>query len=248
MSIHSYADAPFRWQIGFQEAATPIMEGIINFHLDLMFYLCVISFFVFYLLLQTIFQFGTPKHEEDIVIDEPSKFTHHSTLEIIWTIIPVFILASIAVPSLGLLYATEEFPQPKVTLKVVGHQWYWTYEYSDEENTILYDSYLIPNSALLKGRFRLLEVDQRAVLPSKTDVRILVTSADVLHAWAIPSLGIKIDSCPGRLNQINTYINREGVFYGQCSELCGINHGFMPIVVETIKPKIFKFWLEHKIT
>lgn len=239
---NSYADAPVEWQIGFQEPATPIMEGIINFHLDIMFYICVICAFVFFIIGRALILFLHKKNEAP---RKPVNITHHATLEIVWTLIPVFILASIAVPSLGLLYAIEERSPAEHTVKIIGHQWYWSYEYSDlykSTETLGFDSYMIPASELKKGTLRLLEVDRRLILPSQTEIRLLVTAADVLHSFAVPSLGVKIDAAPGRLNQVNLFIYRSGVFYGQCSEICGVNHAFMPIVVEVVSPSLFKWW------
>jgi len=175
-------------------------------------------------------------------------FTHSSALEFIWTLIPAFILLFISVPSFALLYSLDELIEPSLTLKVIGHQWYWSYEYSDclffpTTESVSFDSYMIATSDLTKGSFRLLEVDNRVVLPTNTHIRLLVTSADVIHSWAIPSFGIKIDATPGRLSQGSLLIKREGVFYGQCSEICGINHGFMPIVIKTVSVETFLIWI-----
>jgi cytochrome c oxidase subunit 2 len=157
----------------------------------------------------------------------------------------------IAVPSFALLYSMDEITDPAVTLKVIGHQWYWTYEYSDystaDDQSIIFDSYMVAEDDLELGQLRLLEVDNRVVLPVKTHVRVLITAADVLHSWAIPSLGVKCDAVPGRLNQTSIFLNREGVFYGQCSELCGANHGFMPIVVEGVDLEDYISWISNKI-
>jgi cytochrome c oxidase subunit 2 len=182
------------------------------------------------------------------------NFTHSSILEIVWTVIPAIILIFIAIPSFSLLYSLDELVNPSLTLKIIGHQWYWTYEYSDRsvlspENSgsINFDSYMINVDDLTRGSFRLLEVDNRVVLPINTHIRLLVTSDDVIHSWAIPSFGIKIDACPGRLSQASVFIKRAGVYYGQCSEICGINHGFMPIVVKAVPAHIFYFWQFMKI-
>eukprot|EP01041_Mallomonas_annulata_P016532 gene16532-34450_t len=169
-----------------------------------------------------------------------------------WTIIPALILLAVAVPSFALLYSIDELIDPAVTLKIVGHQWYWSYEYSDfvtlsGGQNLNFDSYMISTSDLKLGRFRLLEVDNRVYLPVNTHIRLLVTAADVLHSWAIPSFGVKVDACPGRLTQASLYIKREGLFFGQCSEICGINHGFMPIVVKSVKKSVFERWIIRKI-
>lgn len=241
--IHS--DAPENWQVGFQDPATPIMEGIINLHHDLMFFICVISVFVTWMLFRTLWHF---ENNQNTI---PSCLTHGTLIEMVWTITPAFILLVIAVPSFSLLYAMDEVISPAITIKTLGHQWYWSYEYSDyvnEEGEFLeFDSYMIPEEDLELGQLRLLEVDNRMVVPINTHIRVIVSAADVLHSWAVPSLGIKCDAIPGRLNQTSLFIKREGVYYGQCSEICGINHGFMPIVVEAIPLKNYITWISNKI-
>lgn len=165
-------------------------------------------------------------------------------LEIIWTIIPAIILILIALPSLKLLYLMDEVMDPALTIKAIGHQWYWSYEYSDyQTETLEFDSYMVPTSDLNKGDFRLLEVDNRLVVPINTHVRVLVTGADVLHSFAVPALAIKMDAVPGRLNQTGFFIKRPGVFYGQCSEICGANHSFMPIVIEAVSLDKYISWI-----
>ena len=176
-----------------------------------------------------------------------NKFTHRYLLEgqiieLIWTILPAIILILIALPSLRLLYILDEINNPLITVKAIGHQWYWSYEYSDYKN-IEFDSYMIPIRDLNNFNFRLLDVDNRVTLPFQTQIRFLVTSADVIHSWTIPSLGVKIDGTPGRLNQVGFIINRTGLFFGQCSEICGANHRFIPIVIESISPKYFLKWI-----
>ena len=176
-------------------------------------------------------------------------------LEIIWTTIPAIILAIIAVPSFALLYSMEEFVEPSLSVKVTGHQWYWCYEYSNCKEPGLgefidnkkYESYMIGTEDLKEGQLRLLEVDNRVVLPSNLHIRIIVTAADVLHSWAVPSLGIKVDACPGRLNQVSLYMLREGVFFGQCSEICGVGHANMPIVVESVDINKYIAWITEKV-
>jgi len=238
----AFLDAPLPWQLGFQDPATPTMEGIINFHHDLMFIVILITIFVGWMLGRTLWFFD---RRVNII---PQKFTHNTLLELVWTITPSIILMMIAVPSFALLYSMDEMINPSLTLKVIGHQWYWSYEYSDyefEDNTegIAFDSYMIATDDLLLGQLRLLEVDNRVVLPINTHIRCLLTSSDVIHSWAIPSLGVKCDTLPGRLNQVPLFIKREGIFYGQCSELCGVNHGFMPIVIEAISLKEYLMWV-----
>ena len=235
-------DAPESWQLNIQEPATPIAEGILFFHNYLMFFLVAVGIFVFYFLYLIITNFSEENNQH------PLKFTHFSILEFIWTVIPAIILLFISVPSFALLYSLDELIEPSLTLKVIGHQWYWSYEYSDclyfpATENVNFDSYMIATSDLTKGTFRLLEVDNRVVLPVNTHIRVLVTSADVIHSWAIPSFGIKIDACPGRLSQGSMLIKREGVFYGQCSEICCINHGFMPIVIKSVSVDTFLVWI-----
>lgn len=241
----SYLDSPEDWQIGFQDPASPIMQGIIELHHDLFFFLIIVLSFVFWLLFKILFVFNSVSNK---VITK--TINYGTIIEIVWTVVPAIILLLVAIPSFTLLYSMDEILDPMLTLKVIGHQWFWSYEYSDyttlssnSDTSFVYDSYMILEEDLNIGEFRLLEVDNRVVLPTHTHIRVLVTSTDVLHSWAVPSLGIKIDACPGRLNQISTFINRPGVYYGQCSEICGINHGFMPIALEAVNFKDYASWI-----
>ena len=238
-------DAPEAWQMGFQDPATPVMQGIIDLHHDICFFLLVILVFVMWMLARTLYHF----HESRNPI--PEKILHGTTIEIAWTIAPSLILVFIAIPSFALLYSIDEVVDPAVTVKAIGHQWYWSYEYSDynqsDEQTLAFDSYMIPEDDLELAQLRLLEVDNRVVVPVNTHIRMIITSADVLHSWAVPSLGVKCDAVPGRLNQTPLFIKREGVFYGQCSELCGANHAFMPIVVEAVSLENYISWVSNKI-
>ena len=208
----------------------------------------VIGSIVFWLLYVTILSFNVLKN-----LKRSQIFTHSSFLEIVWTILPAVVLLIIAAPSFSLLYSLDESVDPIITIKVIGHQWYWSYEYSDYAtletgNTINFDSYMVATNDLdLTRVFRLLEVDNRVSVPINTHVRVLVTAADVLHSWAVPSFGIKIDACPGRLSQASLFLKREGIFYGQCSEICGVNHGFMPIVVEGLSADKYTSWLITKL-
>jgi len=248
VSKNVFLDAAEPWQLGFQAPATPLMEGIINFHNHIMFFMVGVAIFVMWLLGRCLQMFNASTNKNSV-----DNFTHATTVEVVWTIVPAFILILIAVPSFALLYSMDEMLDPAVTLKVVGHQWYWSYEYSDynhltlENAGINFDSYMIAEDSLEPAHFRLLEVDNRVVLPINTHVRLLITSADVLHSWAVPSFGVKVDACPGRLNQTSLFIKRAGVFYGQCSELCGTNHGFMPICVEAVNLNEYITWLENKL-
>lgn len=240
----TFLDMPEIWQLGFQDPATPVMEGIIHFHNDLMFALVLIVVFVSWMLARVLILFNENIHKT------PTTIVHGSTIEIIWTSIPALILLILAVPSFALLYAMDEVIDPIITLKVIGSQWYWSYEYSDnldmKEEPLIFDSYMVQEQDLDIGQFRLLEVDNRVVVPVKSHIRVLITASDVLHSWAIPSLGVKLDACPGRLNQTSMFIKREGVFYGQCSEICGVNHGFMPIVIEAVSIDDYILWLQNK--
>lgn len=242
----SLLDSSAPWQIFFQDAATPIMEGIINLHHDLMFFITFIFFFVFVVMGRTLQFFG----ENSAAAGSGKNVVHGTAIEIIWTVIPSIILIIVALPSFALLYSIDEVVNPALTIKCVGHQWYWSYEYSDFQSqlgAINFDSYMIPEDELEFGELRLLEVDNRIVLPANTHIRVLVTAADVLHSWAVPSLGIKMDACAGRLNETTLFILREGVFFGQCSEICGVGHGNMPIVVEAVSTNKYISWLAEKV-
>jgi len=244
--VLTLCDAPEAWQTGFQDPATPAVEGMINFHNYLLIFLIVIALIVFWLLYKVVINFN------ENVSPKAEKFTHSSLLEIIWTVLPAVVLLLIAIPSFTLLYSLDELIDPTITLKIIGHQWYWSYEYSDYSTlqggeTLAFDSYLINIDDLTKGAFRLLEVDNRVVLPINTHIRLLVTAADVLHSWAVPSFGLKVDACPGRLSQASLFLKREGVYYGQCSEICGVNHGFMPIVVKGVSVDTFIEWVTSKL-
>lgn len=236
-------DAATPWQLGFQDPATPIIIGIIHFHNHLIFFLVVIGTFVFWLLYKALVLFKEDPSRE------ASKFTHSTPLEVVWTVTPALLLLLIAGPSFALLYSIDEVIAPHISLKVIGHQWYWSYEYSDYQEpvggeSIKFDSYIVSEDDLSLGGLRLLEVDNRVKLPVNVHIRVLVTSADVLHSWAVPSLGIKIDACPGRLNQVSLFLMRKGVFYGQCSEICGVNHAFIPIVVESLSEESYLNWVK----
>lgn len=236
------------WQFGTQDPATPIMEGMIYFNNYLIFFLIFIGYVVMWLLAHVMSAF-------DQKVQSSSKpFNHASVLEFIWTIIPAVLLIYIAVPSFSLLYSIDELIKPDMTIKVIGHQWYWSYEYSDQcltgdtDTSISFDSYILEPKEVRVSKeegkrpcyFRLLNVDNNLVIPASTHIRLLITSADVLHSWCVPSFGIKLDACPGRLSQTSLFVKREGLFFGQCSEICGVNHGFMPIAVEVISRNVFK--------
>nr|UPL65327.1 cytochrome c oxidase subunit II [Pachyphlegyas modiglianii] len=218
--------------ISLQDANSPMMEQLIFFHDHTIIILLMITILVAYMLLSVMIN----KLINRFLIQG-------QTIELIWTMMPAIILIFIALPSLNLLYLIDEVNNPMLTIKTIGHQWYWSYEYSDFNN-IEFDSYMKPINELNYNEFRLLEVDNRVILPMNTQIRIIVTAMDVLHSWAIPTLGIKIDAVPGRLNQGSFFMNKPGLFYGQCSEICGVNHSFMPILIESIPTKTFIKWIK----
>jgi cytochrome c oxidase subunit 2 len=219
-------------QLIFQDAASPIILQLISFHdhtlIILTLVITVVGYAIFTLTL--------------------NKFTNRYLLEAqyietVWTILPAIILIFLAIPSLRLLYLTDESRNPNITLKAIGHQWYWSYEYTDFTDVDI-DSYIIQTSDLKTGIYRLLEVDNRIVIPTHTEIRVLVTAADVIHAWSVPALGLKVDAVPGRLNQLRISINIPGIYYGQCSEICGANHSFIPIAIEVINLQRFTKWVK----
>nr|ASV48046.1 cytochrome c oxidase subunit II [Dendrobates auratus] len=217
-------------QLGFQDAASPIMEELLHFHDHALMAVFLISALVLYIITTLM----STKLSNTNTIDAQE-------IEMVWTIMPAVILIVIALPSLRILYLMDEISNPDITIKTIGHQWYWSYEYSDFEN-LNFDSYMIPSKDLTPGQFRLLEVDNRMTTPIGMATRVLITAEDVLHSWAVPALGVKADAIPGRLTQSSFLISRPGVYYGQCSEICGANHSFMPIVIESLPMKEFLSW------
>nr|AIS86035.1 cytochrome oxidase subunit II [Anaplecta fallax] len=213
--------------MNMQDSSSPIMEQLIYFHDHALMIILMILIVVTYMMISI----SLNKNINRLMLEG-------QMIETAWTVTPAIILIFIAIPSLRLLYLMDEINSPTITLKTIGHQWYWSYEYSDFMKIDM-DSYMIPQNELLMESFRLLDVDNRAPLPMNTFIRMIVTSEDVLHSWTVPSLGVKADATPGRLNQISFMFNRPGVYYGQCSEICGANHSFMPIVIESINPKMF---------
>nr|AAR86205.1 cytochrome c oxidase subunit II [Basileuterus leucoblepharus]ADO22882.1 cytochrome c oxidase subunit II [Basileuterus leucoblepharus] len=216
-------------QLNFQDASSPIMEELMGFHDHALMVTLAICSLVLYLLTHTL----TEKLSSNTV--------NAQVIELVWTILPAMVLVMLALPSLRILYMMDEINEPDLTLKAIGHQWYWTYEYTDLKD-LTFDSYMIPTTDLPLGHFRLLEVDHRVIVPMNSTIRVIVTADDVLHSWAVPSLGVKTDAIPGRLNQTSFLASRPGVFYGQCSEICGANHSFMPIVVESTPLPDFENW------
>jgi heme/copper-type cytochrome/quinol oxidase subunit 2 len=237
-------DAPEPWGLFFQENASPQMEGLEELHNNIMFYLAAILFAVSWMMISIILNYNKAKIS--------NKYLNHGTLvELIWTITPAFVLILIAFPSFKLLYLMDEVIDPSLVVNGEGHQWYWSYQYPDfvnkDEECVEYDSYIIPESDLEIGKLRMLEVDNRVMMPELTHTRFVVQGADVIHSYACPSLGIKCDAYPGRLNQSSVYLNREGTFFGQCSEICGILHSSMPISIQSLSLVKFLYWLYDNI-
>ena len=230
------ANEPHPWQMGLQDAASPVKHLMDSFHSLLTVIITLIVIFVAGLLAYCVVRFNAKANPV------PSKTSHHTLLEVAWTVLPVVILIIVAVPSFKLLYVAERVPQADMTIKVTGRQWYWDYEYPDQGN-IAFSSYIIQDADLKPGQRRLLEVDNRVVVPVNTTVRMLVTAGDVIHSWAMPAFGVKKDGVPGRINETWFKAEREGVYYGQCSEICGTNHGYMPIAVEVVSKDKFDAWV-----
>lgn len=238
-----YNDVPTPYGYYFQDSATPNQEGILELHDNIMFYLLIILGLVSWILFNIL-----RTYTKNPIAYKYIK--HGQTIEIIWTILPAIVLLTIAFPSFVLLYLCDEVISPAITIKAIGYQWYWKYEYSDFINdsgeTIEFESYVIPDSLLEEGQLRLLDTDLSIIVPVDTHIRFLVLAADVIHDFAIPSLGIKVDATPGRLNQVSALIQREGVFYGMCSELCGSGHALMPIKIEAVSLPKFLEWLNEQ--
>jgi len=232
------AAQPEPWQLGFQPPASPMMERIESFHDLLLWIIILISLFVLALLVYVCVRFKASGNAT------PSRRTHNTVLEIAWTAIPVLILVVIAIPSFKLLYYEETIPEEALTVKAIGHQWYWSYEYPDDGN-FTFDAYLVADADLQPGQLRLLTTDNPLVLPVETDIRLQITATDVLHSWAMPAFGVKMDAVPGRLNETWFRIDRPGTYYGQCSELCGDYHGFMPIMIHAVGKDEYEAWTKQ---
>jgi len=232
------ANQPKKWQMGFQEPASQSMRDIVWFHDYMLLPIIVaISVFVLFLMAYAMIRFRASRNPN------PSKRTHNVLVEIIWTLVPCLILIVMAVPSFKVLYSQDTIPKADVTIKAIGYQWYWGYEYPDEN--IIFDSYMIEEEDLKEGQPRLLAVDNAVVVPVNKVVKILITANDVLHAWALPSFGVKRDAMPGRINETWFKAEKVGTYYGQCSELCGIKHAFMPIEVRVVSDQEYKEWLDE---
>jgi cytochrome c oxidase subunit 2 len=240
ISAPAVAQQPVDWQIGFQPAADERMANIVWLHSLLMWIMAAVCLLVLGLLVYVVLRFNERVHPT------PSKTTHNTLLEVVWTIVPVSLLVIVAVPSFGILYQQDVIPEADITIKAIGKQWYWTYEYPDHGN-FAFDALMIEESRsapiVPRGEPRLLGTSNRVVVPVNTTVRLLVTAADVIHAWALPSFGVKIDAVPGRINETWFRPTELGVYYGQCSELCGVRHAFMPIAVEVVTQARFAEWV-----
>ena len=236
-SQEALADGPAKpWEMGFQEAASPVAERIHELHHLLFWIITAIVLFVLVLLIYVIVKFNEKANPV------PSKTTHNTFIEVLWTVVPIIILVIISVPSFKLLFFMDKYENPDMTLKVTGHQWYWSYTYPDDGN-FSFDSQMVQTSDLKPGQPRLLTVDNAVVLPVDTNIRILQTSTDVIHDFAVPAFGLKLDAVPGRINEDWVRITKPGTYYGQCSELCGVGHSYMPIEVHAVSKEAFKAWV-----
>jgi cytochrome c oxidase subunit 2 len=231
------AAQPEAWQFGMQPAASPVAERIHDLHGFITAIMIGVVLVVLALLIYVVVRFNARANPT------PSTFSHNTRIEVVWTLVPVLILAAIAVPSFRLLYYMDRTQEAEITLKVTGHQWYWSYEYPDNRE-IAFDAFMVPEEDLEEGQLRLLSTDTPVVLPTKTNIRVLLAANDVIHSWAVPSMGLKTDAVPGRLNETWVRIEDEGTYYGQCSELCGVNHGFMPIEIHAVSREAFDGWVE----
>lgn len=234
----AHAEEPQPWEVGLQPAASLSAERIDSFHSLLLWIITLIALFVLGLLLYVVWRFRASKNPV------PTRTSHNTLIEVLWTVVPIMILVIIAIPSFKLLYYVDKTHDAELTLKAIGHQWYWSYEYPDSK--VSFDAMVIEDADLKPGQLRLLDTDNRVVLPVHTNIRLLIASTDVIHAWTVPPLGININAVPGRLNETWVNIEREGVYYGQCFQLCGINHGFMPIALEAVSKEAFAKWLDDK--
>jgi len=228
-------NAPVPWEMGLRPPASPVAEAVHSFNTFLFVIITLISVFVLGLLLYVIWRFSESRNPN------PSKTSHNGMLEVIWTVVPVVILVAIAIPSFRLLYFADRTPNAEMTIKAIGHQWYWSYEYPDNGN-FTFDANLLEKKDLKQGQIWLLDTDNRLVLPVDTNIRLLVTATDVIHSWAMPPFAVKLDGEPGRVNETWFRITKEGTFYGQCSEICGIRHAYMPITIEAVSKDKFKEW------
>jgi cytochrome c oxidase subunit II len=231
------AAEPKPWEIGFQPPATPVKDRLTAFHDDLLMpIITVITVFVLGLLVYVMWRFNQRRNPV------PSRTSHNTVIEMLWTVVPVLILVIIAIPSFKLMYYMDRVPNPEMTIKVTGHQWYWSYEYPDQDG-LTFDSNIIPEDQLKPGQKRLLDVDNPLVVPADTTIRVLITGTDVIHSWFVPSFGVQEYAIVGRLNESWMKVEHAGTYYGQCNQICGLNHAFMPIKVEAVSKDAFQHWL-----
>ena len=223
------------WQLSFQNPATDLMGSVVGLHNVILIVMSLITIFVLFLLFYVSFRFSAKRNPI------PSTTTHNTVVEVLWTAIPIVILVVLAIPSFKLLYQQEKSENYDMTVKVIGHQWYWEYEYPDHGD-FYFESYMIQDEDLKEGDLRLLTVDNPLVIPANKNVQILITAGDVLHSWAVPSMGLKTDAVPGRLNETWVNVKEPGIYRGQCSEICGSGHGFMPVVVKVLPEREFMAW------
>jgi cytochrome c oxidase subunit 2 len=232
----AWAAEPKPWELGMQPPATPVKDRLSAFHDELLIIITLITVFVLSLLVYVMWRFN---HRRNPV---PSRTSHNTIIEMLWTVVPVLVLVIIAIPSFKLMYYMDRVPNPEMTIKVTGHQWYWSYEYPDQGG-LAFDSNVIPEDQLQPGQKRLLDVDNPLVVPADTIIRVLVTGTDVIHSWFVPSFGVQEYAIVGRLNESWMKIEHAGTYYGQCNQICGVNHAFMPIKVEAISKVAFQHWL-----
>ena len=230
------AAEPKPWQLGFQPPATPVKDRLSAFHDELLIIITLITIFVLGLLVYVMWRFNQQRNPV------PSRTSHNTVIEMLWTVVPVLILIIIAIPSFKLMYYMDRVPNPEMTIKVTGHQWYWSYEYPDQGG-LTFDSNIIPEDQLKPGQKRLLDVDNPLVVPADTIIRVQITGTDVIHSWFVPSFGVQEYAIVGRLNESWMKIERPGTYYGQCNQICGVNHAFMPIKVEALSKDAFQHWL-----
>lgn len=229
---------PEPWQLGMQTAVTPIAEQMHGFHNFLLIIITTITLLVLALMVFAMVRYNERTNPK------PSRTTHNTVLEVIWTAVPVLILIVIAIPSFRLLFAQYDYPEADLTIKATGNQWYWSYEYPDQDN-LTFDSVMLEDDELKPGQPRLLSVDNEVVVPVNKNVHVLVTASDVLHNWTVPSFGVKVDAVPGRVLKTWFRAAKEGTYYGQCSELCGQRHAFMPITVRVVSEAEYDAWLKQ---
>ena len=235
ISFELYGKQATDWQLSFQNPATDLMGSVVGLHNIILIVMTLVTLFVLFLLFYVSFRFSAKRNPI------PSTTTHNTVVEVLWTAIPIVILVVLAIPSFKLLYQQEKSENYDMTVKVIGHQWYWEYEYPDHGDCY-FESYMVQEQDLEEGDLRLLTVDNPLVIPANKNIQILITAGDVLHSWAVPSMGLKTDAVPGRLNETWVNVKEPGIYRGQCSEICGSGHGFMPVVVKVLPEREFVAW------